>query len=396
MKILIIRETNPFYASNASNNRFLALAEGLSQKGVFIHILIIRSYFCEDERRKYPEKGVKNGVNYTYLMPYYIHNRILRGIFHVFIFRSISRLCTNIENLIIAEKYDYLWLEPSDLTTKIGIILIKKKLNIRFFQERSEYSWIGLPTKSKMHLKYLNEYLPRLDVMAVMTKALYHYYGDYIGEQTGLIHLPMTVDFSRFENMRGEGNLNKPYIAYCGTMNNAKDGVDILIKAFIKIMHLHSGIHLYLAGPLLPLNDYEVQMQIIKENHAENRITYLGLLNKEDIPEFLSNAKVLALARPSSKQADGGFPTKLGEYLATGNVVCVTLTGEIGDYLIDAESAFLAEPDSVDSFSDSMDRALKSMESSKIGESGRNVALKYFNKEIQCANLFNYLSKMLK
>ena len=49
---------------------------------------------------------------------------------------------------------------------------------------------------------------------------------------------------------------------------------------------------------------------------------------------------MLVLARPDNIQAKGGFPTKLGEYLATGNPVVVTKVGEIPNYLIDGVNAF--------------------------------------------------------
>ena len=54
----------------------------------------------------------------------------------------------------------------------------------------------------------------------------------------------------------------------------------------------------------------------------------------------------MALARPTNKQAEGGFPTKLGEYLATGNTVVVTNVGEIGEFLHDKVNAFVSDPDS--------------------------------------------------
>ena len=61
------------------------------------------------------------------------------------------------------------------------------------------------------------------------------------------------------------------------------------------------------------------------------------------MPKYLCNAKLLALARPDSIQAQGGFPTKLGEYLATGRPVVVTKVGEIPDYLEDGVNAFLSD-----------------------------------------------------
>src|SRR5690606_25193596 len=111
------------------------------------------------------------------------------------------------------------------------------------------------------------------DLMGVMTKTLGEYYRTYLNPQAKMIHLPMTVDLSRFENVKTNNTLSKPYIAYCGTMNNQKDGVDILIQSFIRIKDEFPELHLYLAGPLKPEKDYTQQKEIIKNAKAENRIT---------------------------------------------------------------------------------------------------------------------------
>ncbi|PKP46270.1 MAG: hypothetical protein CVT94_15340 [Bacteroidetes bacterium HGW-Bacteroidetes-11] len=393
MKILVIRETNPFATSNASNNRFLSLAEGLAENGARVDLIIIQGYSTKFEKLLFHESKAKNGLDLLFLSPVYIYPSLARKIINKFLFRNYIYVINKIIRLIKNIKYDYIWIEPGNLTTRIGITLKLKKKDIFIFQERSEFSWIGLSSKQWQHTRYLKKFMPQVDAMAVMTITLLNYYKNYLSEKARILHLPMTVDFARFDNIPYEKIHTKTYIAYCGTMNNEKDGVDILVKSFVKIMDKHPEIHLYIAGSLLPESDYQVQKLIIMENNAGNRITYLGSLTKEEIPPFLFSAKVLAMARPNSKQAEGGFPTKLGEYLATGNPVCVTLTGEIGDYLIDNVSAFIAEPDSVDSFANALDRALTFREASKIGENGRNVALKHFNKEIQSANLFNFLSQ---
>ena len=62
---------------------------------------------------------------------------------------------------------------------------------------------------------------------------------------------------------------------------------------------------------------------------------------------MLIQSSILVLPRPSSKQGEGGFPTKLGEYLATSNPVITTTVGEIPLYLKDNVNAFLIEPDNL-------------------------------------------------
>ncbi|MEO7491038.1 MAG: glycosyltransferase, partial [Ferruginibacter sp.] len=99
--------------------------------------------------------------------------------------------------------------------------------------------------------------------------------------------------------------------------------------------------------------------------------------------------------RPDSKQAQGGFPTKLGEYLATGNPVCATSVGEIPDYLVDAESIYFAEPGSINSFTIAMERALSNTEEARsIGMKGREVAEKHFNKDIQSKIFYHFLKEV--
>ena len=98
------------------------------------------------------------------------------------------------------------------------------------------------------------------------------------------------------------------------------------------------------------------------------------------MPQLLKNARVLALARPNNLQAQFGFPTKLGEYLLTGNIVVVTSVGDIPLYLKDRENALLAEPSNIEHFAEKMDWALSHpQECELLGARGKEVAIKHFN-----------------
>lgn len=235
--------------------------------------------------------------------------------------------------------------------------------------------------------------LHNIDVLAVMTKHLEQYYHNYTSPNTKYIHLPMTVDLSRFSDVSMSTlPYEKPYIAFTGTYTDLKDGVSILIKSFASIAEKHPTYKLYLAGFYNP--DMEKQVQLINDLGLENRVKHIGMLDKSVIPSFIKNASLLVLSRPDSRQAQGGFPTKLGEYLATGNPVCVTKVGEIPDYLEDNVSAFMAEPGDVNSFADAMDRALRDADNAKqVGVNGRKVAEKHFNAEVQAKRLVKFLEE---
>ena len=102
------------------------------------------------------------------------------------------------------------------------------------------------------------------------------------------------------------------------------------------------------------------------------------------MPQTLTNAAVLALARPDSQQARNGFPTKLGEYLLSGNPVVVTKTGDIPLFLEDRVSAYLVEPDDIEGFARKLTMALKDKDAAmRIGRAGYEVAMKNFNYQIE-------------
>jgi glycosyltransferase involved in cell wall biosynthesis len=130
---------------------------------------------------------------------------------------------------------------------------------------------------------------------------------------------------------------------------------------------------------------------LVSDLHLKKRIVFYGPVERDKIPSLLMEAFILCLARPKSVQAQGGFPTKLGEYLITGNPVVVTKVGEIPKYLKDNESAFLAEPGDVSSFSDKLEYVINNYEEAlKVGKKGKEVALKNFNYLVQAKKMIEY------
>jgi glycosyltransferase involved in cell wall biosynthesis len=134
----------------------------------------------------------------------------------------------------------------------------------------------------------------------------------------------------------------------------------------------------------------------VREHGLENRVILKGAVHRDDVPELLCKSKILALARPNSLQSEGGFPTKLGEYLATGNLVVVTKVGDISRYLRDKESAIIAEPNSVVSFTACLDHAIVNYEKlTDVRLTGYEVCNRVFNSKLQGRYLEEYLSGLL-
>lgn len=399
MKIQLILDTNPFTESSASANRWLTLLEGLLRyKNLEINLILF-----QDSKTK--EIDYVTNLNIKYVNA--VNNSTLwhrRWNKYIGKFYQNIGLINKIEKEINQFEPDIIWTSSSYQSFKIVQRLKVKQKQIPFFLEMSEFLDIYKNNKgnflqkkaAKKRQVFFEQYAIHFySGLALMTKTLYSHYEKMIGQNIKLLHLPMTVDLERFtENRPSPESFISPYIVFVGVMNNAKDGVDILIEAFAKIADKYSDLKLYLVGPWN--YDTPAHLSRIKELKLIDRIIWKGEFPRDIIPSIIKNAKLLVLPRPDSKQAQGGFPTKLGEYLATANPVCATTVGELPLYLKDNESVFFAEPGSIDSFAETMNRALQNYkEAQKVGEKGREVAIKSFNKNIQGEILYNFFKQLI-
>lgn len=400
MKVKIIIKSNPFFSSSASANRWLTLIEGLNDLDVAIEILVVGNYQSKAEKEKLKSESSINGIKIKYLTSKLItslwqrryYNYIGKHLQALRVKKSIEFELFNFDGIVWAENDISIWKIITSLKNKSFKLIseMSEFLDIHHFNKGNALQRRAGDSKQEY---FENTYFKQLDGFILMTKTLLNHYSTF-NNPPPLLHLPMTVDLERFQNTdHPPSEFKSPYIAFVGVMNNAKDGVDILIESFYKISKDHPNLNLYLVGAWN--YDTPVHLERIKELKLEESIKWVGERPRDLIPSIIGNAELLVLPRPNSKQAQGGFPTKLGEYLATGRPVCATTVGELPDYLVDNESIFFAEPGSIDSFAKAMKLALSNPEKSNhIGTEGEKVAEKNFNKTIQSKKLYNFIKHL--
>jgi len=205
--------------------------------------------------------------------------------------------------------------------------------------------------------------------------------------------MPMTVDSNKFNCKISDSS--EEYIAYCGydiSYENgslySKDGVEYLIRAFyISINKIKTNIKLFIIG-----DQSEYLHSIVRSLNLENSVNFIGSVSMQVVSRLLCNAKILALTRPDNIQAKGGFPTKLGEYLATGKPVIVTKVGDIPIYLKDKVSAFLVEPGNINEIAETIISICNDYDNAlKVGNYGRELTKTVFSYKVQGLKLKEYL-----
>ncbi len=370
---LCVVTAQKFPSGLASNNRILSYGKGLVELNYDVNVLTLA--------HSVDKIGIISGVKYSNL-----------GVDLKFkIFSTIIGII-NLSLKVLKNKYDFLILVSNNALLIFVLYLVCKIKNVTFIQEKSEFPFVlnysGF-IKKKLANLYIKNIYKLFDGMIIMTQPLLEYFKDKTNKTCKLFLMPMTVDSSRFENIETTDEFSN-CITYCGYMGGNKDGVKNLIEAFSLIKEKHPSIQLLLLGTATPFEFEEIVN--FANTVAPNRVIFKGQVSRDEIPFYLMNSKILALARPSSLQSSGGFPTKLGEYLSTKKPVIVTAVGDIPKYLRNRENAFVVQPDDNQLFANELSYMLTNYdEAIEVAAKGYDLTLNVFNYKQQSINLNKFL-----
>jgi glycosyltransferase involved in cell wall biosynthesis len=117
--------------------------------------------------------------------------------------------------------------------------------------------------------------------------------------------------------------------------------------------------------------------EVEKQLEGDKRVIFTGAMAHERVPKLLDACDILVA--PHVPLADGseffGSPTKIFEYMAMGKGIVASRLGQIGEVLVDGETALLVEPGDVEELRAAMVRLVEDEELRKrLGASAREVA----------------------
>lgn len=397
MKYVVFVITHPFPVGIAPTNRIISMARGLVENQIKVKVICIKptKYFSSlSNLTEINKKGNFNGIEYEYTTLTLKDSRFLLGkAIHLFIGWIRSFLYILRENRI--NNIDVIVVNFQTVYFIFSYYIISKLTGAKYISVINEYPKRLRKSSLPLHDKIISSlvYKP-FDGLIVITNALEEYFRSKIKRNSRIIIISILVETDRFEINKKIDHKN-PYIAYCGSLAGNKDGVPILIKSFALLISNFPNLILYIIGSSSNSEDLYNLKELVSTLGIQNSVNFCGVVHRDKMPELLCNATILALARPSSLQTKGGFPTKLGEYLATGNPVVITKVGEIPYYLKDGNNAFLVKPNNVEAFAEKLKFVLNNPELAlNVGMEGKELAKNEFNYKVQSLKLIKFLSEL--
>jgi len=391
MSITIITN-EPFPYGRAATNRILSYGKGFIENGNDVDVLCLKSSKVYEKQNCYANNSFE-GIKYQYLSgttkrgSSFLKRRLLSLRSYVMLFYFLRK-----------NRTDFIILYASPFFIMFITSVFARILNLKIIKEESEYPVVYIKPNNAIKRFYLflyENFAYRLFSKFIFeTDNLKKYFSSKISKKSSAIIVPPTIDYKRYEKIvKLEKNKNR-YIAYCGTLDRIKnDGIPILIKSFIKIAYKFKDVKLYIIGYCSNLNDLEFYKKIVSESNMSDRVIFTDKISQKKLDEYLVNANILALAKPKDDITTGGLSSKVIEYLFTGNITVITNVNEISKYLKDKKDTLFAKAGDINDFANKLQFALENEEiSQKIGLSGKQKALKYFNYVIHTKRIIEFVN----
>ena len=320
---------------------------GLKNNGHNIRVLLLKGHAFGSFNYKGPRQNfTDDGVPFAYLgFTQRPENKILKILDELL---SFFRLLAFLLTLAGKRKSVKLLVYNSDLFFNLPIHFVSKLFGVKLFKFVAEYidksefrgsltGWIQQASYF-LNFKYLNKSSDKLIVFSSYLNDLYIKMG-YC--ESDIIVQPNLTDFEFWKIQLTE---SKYTLGYSGAPY-LKDGLSDLFGAIsllkretdLKISLLIIGDAVFGESLIPALKDECARLKI------SDYVVFTGLVESSQVKILLTECNILTITRPSTVQTKAGFPTKLGEYFATGKPVLATDFGDMKKYFRDGWDITMAE-----------------------------------------------------
>lgn len=377
-----------FPTGMAATIRIISYGKGLIQNGANVEVY---SNYWRGDNSPEPTEGEIDGMKY--IIPCRYHSK-KSGFYHFFIDKAniYKGVIQRIKASHKKKPFDYMLISTDNLNEYAYFLPRIALLGIPMAFIGDEYPKPirmlkkKIPLVYKLCLKYYHRYFSK---RVLMTKALQDYYNREISPKPTFV-LNSVLDETRFVSIKRQA-VEKPYLCYMGNMQLKKDNVDNIITAFSRIAKDFPQYELRLFGT--PNSDDKAFIEdVIANTQMQNRVILKGRANYNDVPQILANAAILVTSQPDTIRAQGGFPTKMAEYMMSHTPMLVTDVGEIHEYVQDGNTTYMVSPENPEAYADKLRYILTHPdEAARVAGKAYDYAISHFTAKEVTKGLLSFL-----
>lgn len=391
----------PFPHGMAAAKRRLCYAKGLMAAGNKVDVVVCQKTFNPGEADNLPSKGKYEGIPYVYICGTTRHakwNKILRGIDYNILdyVRSFMYALRHIKKGDVVFAYYY------SILLQVLILFAVKLKGAKIVKETCEHP-SALRRGPKIERKLsdwfeFNFVMPHYNGFIAISRSLEQFVKQYKSPKASSIIVPILVDSEYDKHVYDEQErpYPTPYIIHTGTMQEQKDSISKILRAFARFKNeTGTDCKLVFTGP--HANKKCRYLPLIAELGIEKDVELVGLVSTEEVARLQHFATMTIIYKSDNLQTRNCFPTKLGEMLLSGIPVITTTIGDASLYLENGVSAYIIEPDDENGIVKYMREILDfPNKAESISQAGKLIAMKDFNPTYQGKRISDFLKDLLK
>lgn len=396
MNIWIVGDAFGFPNGYGATARVLAYAKGLQANGANVRVICLKAFERpEDGALNTEPRGVYDGIPFEYACgtttrgATFLQRRWLevKGVWGLA--RTVGAFTrrTKLDAVIIYTTYSLFWTLCVWLVARlVGAKTVLDVCELPFIYHKSTWA-IRLQSRvlRRLIFRWVNGFIIISRYLENFVLQCYR--------SAKFLRVPVLVDLAMFNANGDVHNHIRLKVLYSGNLLHNSEVIG-LIEIVGKLAAAGIDLHLQIVGDSGARVRTEIQARAMELGVCE-RVEFIGAVRRDDLPARLNSADVLVLPRAQGAFSDAGFPTKLGEYLATGKPVVVTSTGEIPFYLQDRVNAFLVPPGDVNVFAMRLGYVLDHpVEAAQVGECGRQVAAQHFDYRVHGKRIIEFIEAL--
>ena len=387
--VVFLTRSISFPFGMAATQRVRLLACGLLESGIDVSILCTqvteRPPFIENQ----DTKGLHDGIHFEYTTGTTIRSNhflirrwheirgVLAGIRRLIEIKKTNRACCvyYYGNILVNE--------PGQWMFFAAIYLLKLPLVV----DVSEKPW----TISSDGIRGKNTLSPLWGAQAaVVISALLYKWAEQekarLNREIAILELPILVDV-REQKLAGSPQHEMPNVLFAGspvydqTIQFILDAMKIVWVGYPKCKLVVTGYR-----PNDPASKKIIKR--VQDQNLEPCIELAGYLPRSELLIKYSMADALLIPLFDDIRSKARFPTKIGEYLASGRPIVTNFVGEAARFFVDRESAYMSASGDPTRYAEKIMEALSNREeATRVGLAGRRIAESTFQYSIHSRRL---------
>ncbi len=243
-----------------------------------------------------------------------------------------------------------------------------------------------------------NIVFPLVDGFLVISDKLHEYVSEFKKSSAIVCKIPILVDYEYYQREISKPNCSVPYILNSARLNDHKDGIINVFKAFARLINQEGiDLYFYLTSSIAPKAITQRIEDIIRENKLKTRVIFLGDLDENTLLSYQKHCSMLVLNKVDSLQNRHNFATKLGEYMALGIPIITSRVGEVINFLTDEVSCLYIDPQNHNDIAEAMMRILRDKDfAHNIGQEGKRIARLEFDFVRQSKKINEFFVNLMK